>query len=93
MTQEMYVRFNSTIQKKPAIYNLRRTMIIPHTIAKDATFYFNDNLFVSSEQPNRFGLAFVKSSAFRGSYRYERVRLSFLLLYNFSSTIVKTPMK
>lgn len=68
MTQEMFVRFNSTIQKKAAIYGLRRSMIIPHTIPADATFYFNDSLFVASEQPTRFGLAFVKAQAFHGSY-------------------------
>lgn len=69
MTQEMFVKFNATIQQKPAIYNLRRSMIIPHTIPKDATFYFNDCLFVASEQPTRFGLAFVTAAAFHGSYQ------------------------
>ena len=68
MTQEMFIRFNSTIKEKPAIYNLKRTSITPYTIPKDATFYFNDSLFVSSEQPARFGLAFVTADAFHGSF-------------------------
>ena len=40
----------------------------PHTIPADATFYFNNSLFVASEQPTRFGLAFERAQAFHGSY-------------------------
>ena len=68
MSQESFLRFNATIADKPAIYDLKKTMIIPHPIAKDSTFYFNNCLFACSEQPSRFGLAFVKTSTYKGKY-------------------------
>ena len=68
MSQESFIRFNSTIQHKPAIYTLRKSMIIPHSISKGSTSYFNDCLFACSEQPSRFGLAIVKTAAYKGDY-------------------------
>lgn len=69
MTQEMFVRFNSEISSKPALYQLRRSQIVPHVITSGSSFYFNDNLFVSSEQPERFGLCFITATSFHGDYQ------------------------
>ena len=68
MSQESFVRFNSTLQEKPAIYDLKKSMIIPHPISLGSTFYYNNCLFACSEQPSRFGLAFVRTSAYKGNY-------------------------
>ena len=68
MTQEMYLRFNSVLKTKNAIYNLKKTSIVPHVISKGSRFYFNNDLFPPGEQPARFGLAFIRASAFQGSF-------------------------
>ena len=68
MSQESFLRFNSTIAEKPAIYDLKKAMIIPYPIAQGSSFFFNNCLFACAEQPSRFGLAFVRTSAFKGRY-------------------------
>ena len=68
MAQEAFLRFNSTIAEKPAIYDLKKAMIIPYPIAAGNSFFFNNCLFACAEQPSRFGLAFVRTSAFKGRY-------------------------
>ena len=68
MSQESFLRFNSTLAEKPAIYDLKKTMIIPHPIPKGSSFYFNNCLFACAEQPARFGIAFVSTSAYKGKY-------------------------
>lgn len=68
MTQEMFLRFNNTLKTKNAIYNLKKTSIVPHVITKGSRFYFNNDLFPPGEQPARFGLAFVLGKAFQGAF-------------------------